>query len=99
MSNAIDEQPEDYYRSVGIFANKTEQNLVLFLEVLCEEIHLSPNHEIELFVENDASLFPMTFIYHSDCIQIYSNGINKWYFKFNGKMYQASYPSILSELE
>lgn len=99
MTNSIQEKPENCYRSVGFFQNKTKQNLVIFLEIDCEEIHLSPEHEIELFIENDDDYFPMSFLYHPHTIQIYPKyGCPIWYFKFQGKMYEAGY-TILSELE
>ena len=87
------------YRSVGVFSNETDEEMTIFLEVLCEEIHMSPGHEIELLAEDNDDHFPVTILYHKEGLQVYPrSGCTEWKFIFNGREYTADYPSKLSEL-
>ena len=87
------------FRTVGIFSNETEEDMIICLELTCEEIHMSPGHEIELLAEDNDDHFPMNILYHKSSLQIYPRlGSPEWKFIFNGKEYDADYPSKLSEL-
>jgi len=87
------------FRTVGIFSNETDKEITIFLEMTCEEIHMLPGHEIELLAEDNDDHFPMNILYHHDGLQIYpKQGSPEWRFIFNGKEYEADYPSKLSEL-
>ena len=88
------------FRTVGIFSNETDKLMTIYLELTCEEIHMSPGHEIELLAEDNDDHFPMNILYHEDALQIYPReGSPEWRFIFNGKEYEADYPSKLSELK
>ena len=88
------------YRTLGIFSNETEKDMTIFLEMLCEEIILSPGHEIELLAEDIEEAFPVSILYHNDGLQIYpSHGVPKWLIRFQGKEIVPSYPTRLSEHE
>lgn len=87
------------FRTVGIFSNETDQELIIYLELRCEEIHMLPGHEIVLLAEDCGEHFPMNILYHKGSLQIYPrDGAPEWKFIFNGKEYKPDYPSRLSEL-
>jgi len=88
------------FRTVGIFSNETDEDMTVCLEVTCEEIHMSPGHEIELLAEDNDEYFPMNILYHKGSLQIYPRlGSPEWKFIFNGEEYEADYLSKLSELQ
>lgn len=48
------------YRSIGVFSNETDKDMTLFPEVHCEEVVLSPGHEVELLAEDkDEHFIPL----------------------------------------
>ena len=74
--------------------------MTLFLEMLCEEVILSPGHKVELFAEDQEKYFPMHISYHSDSLQIYpQDGTPRWLIKFNEKEIVPSYPTKLKDYE
>ncbi len=88
------------FRTVGIFSNETDELMTISLEVTCEEIRMSPGDEIELLAEDNDEHFPMNILYHKDGLQIYPRfGSTEWKFRYNGKVYEADWPSILSDLK
>jgi len=87
------------YKTVGIFSNETDEEMIIYLEITCEEIHMSPGHEIELLAEDNDDHFPVSILYHKDSLHIYPRlGAPEWKFIFNGKEYETDHPSKLSEL-
>jgi hypothetical protein len=88
------------FKTVGYISNEMDKDITVFLEILGEEVVLSPGHEMELFSENKEEHFPMHIFYRSDGIQIYPHrGSPKWLVKFNGKEIVPAYPTKLSEYE
>lgn len=88
------------YRTIGIFSNETDKNMSLFLEMTCEEVILSPDHQVELLAEDMDEYFPMNILYHSDSLQIYpKQGSPEWLLRFNGTEIQPSFPTRLSDHE
>lgn len=88
------------FQTVGYFSNETDKEITVFLELLCEEIVLSPGHEMELLAENKEEHFPVHILYHSTGIQIYPHkGSPEWLVKFNGKEIVPAHPTKLSEYE
>jgi hypothetical protein len=88
------------YKTVGIFSNETESDMTLCLEMACEEVILSPGHEVELLAEDIEECFPLNILYHSDSLQIYpKNGSPQWLLRFQGKDIIPSYPTKLYEHE
>lgn len=87
------------FRTVGVFSNETDEQMIIYLEMSCEEIHMSPGYAIELLAEDNEDYFPMTILYHKGSLQIYPRkGSPKWRFRFNGKEFDPDFPSKLSEL-
>jgi len=86
--------------SVGMFANKSNKQITLFLEVDCEEVRMQPGHEVELLIEDVADALPVTILYQEDGMQIYPNlGNPSWRLKFKGKEIQPGWPTLLIEHE
>lgn len=82
--------------SVGIFANDSDEDMIVFLELLCEEIHVSVGLSFELFIEDIPHALPITINYSKQTLQIYPNqGIPKWMIEFKGQRIEPGYPTIL----
>jgi hypothetical protein len=82
--------------SVDIFANDSDEDMIVFLELLCEEIHVSAGLSFELFIEDIPHALPITINYSKQTLQIYPNqGIPKWLIEFNGQQIEPGYPTIL----
>ena len=86
---------------VGEFRNRTGTEMRLYLEMLGEEILMSPGHCIELMARRTADLLPLTIDYVGDGLQIHPNKAYDpdWHVRFMGKLIRAGYPTILSEHE
>jgi hypothetical protein len=89
------------YILVGKFSNNTATEMGLYLEMLCEEIVLSPGHTVELFAKQSIDLLPLTINYVEGGLQIYpfKEFDPDWHIRFKGKMIRAGYPTILSAYE
>lgn len=86
------------YRTIGIFSNETDKDMSLFLEMTCEEVILSPGHQVELLAEDMEECFPMDILYHSDSLQIYPKRSSpEWLVRFNGKEITPGFPTRLSD--
>lgn len=62
------------FRTIGHFSNETDKKITIFLEFTCEEIALSPGHEMEFLAKNKEEHFLVHILYHSNAIKIL-----KWY--------------------
>ena len=89
------------YPVLGVFSNDTDNDLSISLEMLCEEIILSPGHSIELLAAPSNNLLPLSICYCSNGIQIYPHKEfdPDWYIRFNGKLIKPAHPTKLSEWE
>lgn len=86
------------YKSVGIFSNETDQEMIVCLELYCEEIYVSPKQSFELFIEDTEDALPVTINFWKNVLQIYPNrGNSEWLIVFNGKKIKPSYPTILND--
>ena len=104
-SAATDEEEEMSNKkglvSVGNFKNETDRPLVLHLEMLCAEVHLSPGHEIELLAVASPELLPVSISVSDGALSICPNRVfdPEWHVRFKGKLISAGWPTMLSEHE
>lgn len=86
---------------VGTFRNETAGEMRLILEMLGEEVVLSPGHSIELLARQSADLLPLTVDYVDHGLQIHPHKEfdPDWHVRFRGKLIRAAHPTILSEHE
>lgn len=88
------------YSSVGFISNCTKKDIVVYLEMCCEEIVVSPKQTFELLIEDIAEALPVTINYYDGSIQIYPHSSNpEWLIIFNGKEIKPSHPTILKKYE
>jgi hypothetical protein len=89
------------YLVVGEFTNDTAAEMRLYLEMLAEEVVLSPGHSIELMAKPSPDLLPLTISYVEGGMQIhpYKEFDPDWHVRFNGKVIRASHPTLLSDYE
>lgn len=86
---------------VGAFTNETSGMMRLYLEMLGEEVLMSPGHSIELLAREDPDLLPLTIDYVDDGLQIHPYRVADpdWHVRFRGKLLRAGHPTILSAHE
>ena len=89
------------FLTVGVFRNDTTDKLRLFLEMLGEEIVLSPGHAVELVARPSPDLLPITIDYVSGGLQIHPcrEFDPDWHIRFRGKLIRAGHPTLLSDHE
>ena len=90
-----------HFPVVGIFRNDTERELRLHLEMLAAEVVLSPGHEVELLARPSEGLLPLTIDLVEGGLQIHParEFDPEWHVRFNGKLLEARWPTILKEHE
>lgn len=82
--------------SVGIFANDSNEDMIVCLELFGEEIHVSAGLSFELFIEDIPDALPITINYSKQTLQIYPNqAVAQWMIEFKGQRIEPSYPTIL----
>jgi hypothetical protein len=88
------------FKSVGIFANDTDQDITIYLELLCEEIIVSPAQNFELLIEDLPNALPVTIYYCAKGLHIYPHQtIAEWLIIFNGKKIKPGHPTVLKQYE
>lgn len=89
------------YPVVVEFSNDTDKEMKLYLEMLSEEVVLSPGHSIQLLAMPSPNLLPLTIGYVEDGLQIYpyKEVDPDWHVRFMGKLIRAGHPTLLSEHE
>ncbi len=88
------------FTSVGFFSNDTDKDITIYLEMLCEEIHVSPNQSFELLIEDIQDALPVTINYVKSGLQIYPHrALPNWLIIFNGQRIRSDYPTILKDYE
>jgi len=74
--------------------------MTICLEMSCEQVILSPGHEIELLAEDIDECFPMNILYHADGLQIYpKHSSPSWLVRFKEKEIVPGFPTRLAEHE
>lgn len=89
------------YPIVGSFRNDTPSDLHLHLEMVPEEVVLSPGHSVDLLAKPTAGLLPLTVDYVLGGLQIHAcrEFDPDWHVRFNGKIIKAGHPTRLKEHE
>lgn len=89
------------YPVVGEFSNDTTEEMRLYLEMLGEEVVLSPAHSIQLLAMPSPDLLPLTIGYVKGGLQIhpYKEADPDWHVRFKGKVIRAGHPTLLSDHE
>ena len=81
--------------TVATFSNGTAGEMRIYLEMVGDEVVLSPGHEIDLLAKHSEALLPVTVVYHSDGVQVYAHREPDpdWHFRFHGRVYSAGSPT------
>jgi hypothetical protein len=93
-------KPADY-PSVANFANDTQRDMHLYLEMVPEEIVLSPGHRISLHARPSPDLLPLTISLVDEGAQVhpYKEFDPDWHVRFRGKLLKAGCPTRLADHE
>lgn len=89
------------YPTVGVFRNDTEIEMRLFLEMIPEEVVLSPGHSVELLARPTPGLLPLTIGLVEGGLQIHAHNEfdPDWHVRFKGKLIHAGHPTVLKDYE
>lgn len=89
------------YPTVASFSNGTSSDLHLYLEMVPEEVILSPGHTIDLLARPSKDLLPLTIDPVDGGLQIYAcrEFDPDWHVRFNGKVIKADHPTRLKAFE
>jgi hypothetical protein len=89
------------YLTVATFRNGSAVELRLYLEMLAEEVVLSPGHEVALLGRPGEGVLPITVDYVDGGLQIHPHKQldSDWHVRFRGKLIRAGHPTILAEHE
>jgi hypothetical protein len=90
-----------HYPTVGIFRNDTNVEMRLFLEMIPQEVVLSPGHSVELLARPSSGLLPLTIDLVDGGLQIHAHNEfdPDWHVRFNGKIIHAGNPTLLKNHE
>jgi hypothetical protein len=83
------------YITVATFTNATPAEMRIYLEMVGDEVVLSPGHEIELLAKRSEGVLPVTVKYVDDGLQVYPHreANPDWHFRFRGRIYSAGSPN------
>jgi len=89
------------YPVVGEFTNDTASEMHLYLEMIPEEVVLSPGHRVQLLAKPSPGLLPLSIGFVGDGLQVYAHreADPDWHVIFNGKLIKAGSPTLLKEHE
>jgi hypothetical protein len=89
------------YPTIGVFRNDSAAEMRLYLEILAEEVVLSPGHSVELLARPSADLLPITIDYVDGGLQIHPHKEfdPDWHVRFKGQVIRAGHPTVLAEYE
>lgn len=73
----------------------------LYLEMIPEEVVLSPGHSVELVARPTAGLLPLTISQVEDGLQIHAcrEFDPDWYVRFRGSLIKPQSPTVLGDFE
>jgi len=93
-------EPSEYL-VVFSHRNDTSSDCHIYLEMVPEEVVLSPGHAIELLAKPTSDLLPLTIDHVEGGLQIYAcrEFDPDWHVRFNGKVIKAGHPTRLREYE
>ena len=89
------------YPVLAVYKNDTEADFHIYLEMIPEEVVLSPGHEIELLAKPSPDLLPLTICFVGDGLQIFPHKEwdPDWHVRFKGYVLKVGCPTFLSNLE
>ena len=64
----------DKYLTVASFGNDTDKDITLYLEMMCEEVVLSPGHQIDLLAKPSPDLLPIAIHQVAEGMQVFPIG-------------------------
>lgn len=72
----------------------------LFLEMTCEEVVLSPGHQIDLLAKQHPDLLPLTINLVEGGLQIHPHKVwdPEWLIRFGERVFKPAYPTKLLDL-
>jgi hypothetical protein len=100
------------YITMACFRNETSEEMTIHLEMIPDEIVLSPGHQIELLASPvgkelsrpaSEAVHPLTVNYLHNGIQVYPSqeADPDWHIRFEGRIFAAGQPKVtrLADLE
>lgn len=89
------------YPVVYEVTNTTNLEMTLFLELLCEEVILSPGHSVELLAMPSPDLLPLSVEPVEGGLHIHAHmeADPDWHVRFRGQTIRAGYPTRLKDYE
>lgn len=89
------------YPVVGVFTNDTTRPMTLYLEMIPEEVVLSPGHSVELVARPTPDLLPLTIDEVDGGLHIHAcrEFDPDWHVRFRGRLIKARTPTILGDFE
>lgn len=89
------------YPTVACFGNDTGKDISLHLEMLAEEVIVSPGHTVELLARPSPDLLPISVHQVDGGMQIHPHKEfdPDWHVRFNGKILRAQHPLRLADHE
>jgi hypothetical protein len=89
------------YPVIGHYRNDTKAAMSIHLELVPEEVVLSPGHEIELLARPSLDLLPLTMGVVEGGLQIHAcrEFDPDWHVRFNGRVIKAGCPTVLADFE
>lgn len=91
----------DRYVTVARIRNGSKTVMRLYLEMLGEEVVMSPGHAVDLLAYPGEGLLPITIDSVEGGLQIHPHKEfdPDWHVRFAGKVIRAGHPTVLSEHE
>jgi len=89
------------YPVVGHYRNDTSAAMSIHLEMVPEEVVLSPGHAIELLAKPSADVLPLTVDVVKDGLQIHAcrEWDPDWHVRFKGRVIKVGCPTVLADFE
>jgi hypothetical protein len=87
--------------TVAFVKNESAEEMRLYLEMLGQEVVLSPGHEVELLARPSEGLLPITIGYVNGGLQIHPHKEfdPDWHVRFREKLIPAGHPTVLRDHE
>ena len=87
------------YPTVWSFSNDTSSDLCLYLEMVPEEVILSPGHSVDLLAKPTDELLPLSVEHVDNGYHVHAHREfdPDWHVRFNGKLIKAGNPTRLKD--
>ena len=89
------------YTVVAMLRNETGADMVVWLEMLCEQLILAPGHQVELLARSDDGVLPLSQTPNADGITIHAAQAADpdWHVRFKGHLIKPAAPTRLADFE